>query len=343
MRLSEVAGSLGCTLEGDGAIEIRGVRGIREAGPEDVTFVANARYLEALGGSRAGAVILGPGVPAPPREADALGPLAVLRAANPYLAFARALTLFHPRPPTPPGIHPTAVLEERVAVGAGVSIGPFVWVGGRSEIGDGCVLEAHAAVGRGARLGRECLIHPRAVLGDGTWLGDRVIVQSGAVVGSDGFGYAPDRDRRYHKIPQVGRVVLEDDVEVGANATIDRATMGETRIGRGTKIDNLVQIAHNVRVGEDTVIVAQVGISGSTTVGSRVTIAGQAGLVGHLRVGNDVTIGAQAGVTKDVPDGAIVLGSPAIPHVEFKRQLAVLARLPGLARRMKGLWRTAAS
>ncbi|HEY7678552.1 MAG TPA: UDP-3-O-(3-hydroxymyristoyl)glucosamine N-acyltransferase, partial [Candidatus Methylomirabilis sp.] len=264
MRLSELAAALGCSLEGDGAVEIRGLRGIREAEAGDLTFVANPRYLESLATSRAAAVILGPEVPRPP--------MAALRSSNPYLAFARALRLLHPAPPEPPGVHPTAVLEEGVRLGPGVRIGALCFVGGGSDIGAGSSVAPQVHIGRGVRLGRECVIHPHAVVADGCWLADRVVVQSGAVIGGDGFGYARDRDGRYHKIPQVGRVVLEDDVEVGANTTIDRATMGETRIGRGTKIDNLVQIAHNVVVGQDTVIVAQVGISGSTTVGSRVTL-----------------------------------------------------------------------
>jgi len=331
MLLRELAEALGCTLEGDGAVEIRGIRGVREAEPGDLTFVANPRYLETLRSSRAAAVLLTPEAPPPP--------MAALRTPNPYLAFARALTLFHPRPPEPPGVDPTAVLEDGVQVAAGARIGALCFLGAGSVIGEGSLLAPQVFVGRGVRMGRDCLVHARVVLADGCWLGDRVAVQSGAVIGGDGFGYARDRQGRYHKIPQVGRVVLEDDVEVGANATIDRATLGETRIRRGTKIDNLVQIAHNVEVGEDTVIVAQAGISGSTSVGSRVTLAGQAGIVGHIRIGDDVTIGAQAGVTKDVPDRSVLLGSPAVPHVEFKRQVVYLGRLPELAEAVRELRR----
>ncbi len=335
MRLSELAAALHCALEGDGGLEIRGLRGIREAEPGDLTFVANPRYLDGLRTCRASAVILTPDAPRPP--------MAALRTPNPYLAFARALALFHPPRPEPPGIHPTAVLEESVRLGSGVHIGALCFVGAGTEIGEETTLCPQVYVGRGVRLGRQCEIRPRAVLADGCWLGDRVVVQSGAVIGGDGFGYAPDRDRRYHKIPQVGRVVLEDDVEVGANATIDRATLGETRIRRGTKIDNLVMIAHNVAVGEDTVIVAQVGISGSTSVGSRVTLAGQVGVVGHIHIGDDVTIGAQAGVIKDVPDGAVLAGSPALPHLEAKRQVAYLRRLPELAETVRELKRRLAA
>jgi UDP-3-O-[3-hydroxymyristoyl] glucosamine N-acyltransferase len=204
------------------------------------------------------------------------------------------------------------------------------------EIGAGTVLAAQVFVGANVRIGRDCRIYPHVTLREGTALGDRVTVHAGAVIGADGFGYARD-GARHVKIPQVGRVVLGDDVEIGANVTIDRATLGVTRIGRGTKIDNLVQIAHNVRIGEDTVIVAQVGISGSSEIGSRVTIAGQVGIVDHVRIGDGAIVGAQAGVTKDVHDGAIVLGSPAAPHLEFKRQLAATARLPQLGKALRAL------
>ncbi|HEX7513768.1 MAG TPA: UDP-3-O-(3-hydroxymyristoyl)glucosamine N-acyltransferase, partial [Candidatus Methylomirabilis sp.] len=200
----------------------------------------------------------------------------------------------------------------------------------------GTVLEAQVFVGRNSRVGRGCRIFSLVSLRDGTRLGDRVTVHSGAVVGADGFGFARD-GARYVKIPQVGRVVIEDDVEIGANTTIDRATLGETRIGRGTKLDNLVHIGHNVRIGGDTVIAGQVGISGSTRIGSRVTFAGQAGVVDHVSIGDDVIVGAQAGVSKDIPAGSIVLGSPAIPHLEFKRQVATVARLSELVKALRGL------
>jgi len=209
-------------------------------------------------------------------------------------------------------------------------------VGSGADIGAGTRLDAQVFVGADVRIGRDCRIFPQVALREGTRLGDRVTVHAGAVIGADGFGYARD-GARYIKIPQVGRVVVEDDVEIGANATIDRATLGTTRIGRGTKIDNLVQIAHNVQVGEDTVIVAQVGISGSSQIGSRVTLAGQVGVVDHVRIGDNAIVGAQSGVTKDVPPGALVLGSPAVPHLEFKRQLAAIARLPQHGKALRAL------
>jgi UDP-3-O-[3-hydroxymyristoyl] glucosamine N-acyltransferase len=321
MRLSELAAALGCRLEGDGAVEIRGLRGIREAEAGDLTFVANPRYLESLATSRAAAVILGADAPPPPMPA--------LRSPNPYLAFARALRLFHPAPPETPGVHPTAVLEEGVRLGPGVRIGALCFVGAGSEIGAGCCVAPQAHIGRGVRLGRECVIRPRAVLADGCWLADRVVVQSGAVIGGDGFGYARDRDGRYHKIPQVGRVVLEDDVEVGANTTIDRATMGETRIGRGTKIDNLVQVAHNVEIGANCAIASQVGISGSVSIGDNVVIAGQVGIGDHARIESGVILGGQCGILphKIVKRGEPLWGTPARPLREHLKQQALLARL----------------
>ncbi len=318
VRLGELAERLQCRLEGDGGLEIRGVRALEEAGPQDLTFITEERHLPRLPGSTAAAVILAEGGPSVDRPA--------LRTPNPYLAFARALALFHPSPVPAPGIHPTAVVAPDAHVAPDASVGPLTVVGPEVEVGAGTILEAQVAVGAGVRIGRACRIFPQVILRDGVLLGDRVTVHSGAVIGADGFGYARD-GHRYIKIPQVGRVVIEDDVEIGANVTIDRATLGETRIGRGTKIDNLVQIGHNVRIGEDTVIVAQVGISGSSRIGSRVTLAGQVGVVDHVEIGDDATVGAQAGVTKDIPAGSVVLGSPAVPHGEFKRQVAATARL----------------
>jgi len=328
VRLGELAQRVGCPLEGDGGIEIAGVRALEEAGPADVTFVTDARHLPRLETSRAGAVILPESVAAAARP--------VLRTANPYLTLARALAVLHPPAAVPAGIEPTAVVAGDSRVDPGAAIGPLCVIASGVEIGAGTVLDAQVFVGANVRIGRECRIFPQVTVRDGTHIGDRVIVHPGAVIGADGFGYARD-GARYVKMPQIGRVILEDDVEIGANVTIDRGTLGATRVGRGTKIDNLVQIAHNVQVGEDTVIVAQVGISGSSQIGSRVTIAGQVGVVDHVRIGDDVTVGAQAGVTKDVPPGTVVLGSPAMPHLEFKRQLAATARVPQLGKALRGL------
>ena len=328
MRLGELAERIGCRLDGDGGVEVAGVRALDEAGPADLTFVTDAKHAARLPASRAAAVILPESAPAADRPA--------LRTPNPHLALARALAAFHPADRLAPGVHATAVVATDARVGAGASVGPLCVIASGAEIGAGTVLDAQVFVGAGVRIGRDCRIFPQVTLREGTEVGDRVTVHAGAVVGADGFGYARD-GARYVKIPQVGHVVLEDDVEIGANVTIDRATLGATRIGRGTKIDNLVQIAHNVRIGEDTVIVAQVGIAGSSQIGSRVTLAGQVGVVDHVQIGDDVVIGAQAGVTNDVPPRSVVLGSPAVPHLEFKRQLAATARLPLLGKTLRAL------
>jgi len=328
VRLGELAERLECRLEGDGGLEICGLRALEDAGPQDLTFVVHERYLSRMAGSAAGAVILPEGFPQADRPA--------LRTANPYLVFARALVLLHPPSIAVPGIHPSAVVAPDARVDPGASVGPLTVLGPGAEVGAGTVLEAHVVLGARVRIGRDCRIYPQVTLRDDVVLGDRVTVHSGSVIGADGFGYARD-GHRYVKIPQVGRVVIEEDVEIGANVTIDRATLGETRIGRGTKIDNLVQIGHNVRIGADTVIVSQVGISGSSRIGSRVTLAGQVGVVDHVEIGDDVIVGAQAGVTKDIPAGSVVLGSPAIPHTEFKRQLAATAGLPKMRKLLRAL------
>jgi len=328
MRLGDLAGATGCRLDGAADVEIRGVRSLEEAGPEDLSFVAREAYLSRLAGSRAGAVIVGEGWSPVDRSA--------LRTRNPYLALARALALLQPGREIEPGIHPTAVVGPEAAISPLATVGPLCLIGRAASLGDHTVLEGQVAVGEGVRIGNHCRLAPQVVLRDGVQLGDRVIIHSGTVIGADGFGYARD-GARYVKIPQVGRVVIEDDVEIGANVAIDRATLGETRIGRGTKIDNLVQIAHNVQVGADTVIVAQVGISGSTRIGARVTLAGQVGIVDHVEIGDDVIVGSQAGVSKDIPPRSVVLGAPAIPHQEYKRQLAAFARLPELRKLVQAL------
>jgi UDP-3-O-[3-hydroxymyristoyl] glucosamine N-acyltransferase len=328
VRLGELAERLGCRLEGDGGLELFAVRSLKEAGPNDLSFVTREAYVSRVKDSAAGAVILAEGWPQIDRPA--------LRTPNPHLALARALSIFHPEPVPVPGIHPTAVTAAGARVASDACIGPLCVLGPGAEVGPGTVLEAQVSVGASVRIGAQCRIYPHVTLRDDVVLGDRVIIHSGTVIGADGFGYARD-GHRHVKIPQVGRVVIEDDVEIGANVCIDRATLDETRIGRGTKIDNLVQIGHNVRIGSDTVIVGQVGISGSVRIGSRVTLAGQAGVVDHVQIGDDVIVGAQAGVTKDVPSRSIVWGSPAIPGHKIKRQMAAIARLPELRKAVRTL------
>jgi UDP-3-O-[3-hydroxymyristoyl] glucosamine N-acyltransferase len=328
MRLADLAAATGCRLDGAADIEIHGVLSLEQAGPADLSFVARQEYLGRLADSHAAAVIVGEDWTPLDRPA--------LRARNPYLALARALAIVYPPAAPAPGVHPTAVVAPEASLSPLATVGPLCLVGPGTSIGAHTVLEGQVAVGADVRIGSHCRLAPQVVLRDGVVLGDRVIIHSGAVIGADGFGYARDRTG-YLKIPQVGRVVIEDDVEIGANTTIDRATLGETRIGRGTKIDNLVQSAHNVQVGADTIIVAQVGISGSTRIGSRVTIAGQVGVVDHVEIGDDVIVGAQAGVSKDIPARSVVLGAPAVPHQEFKRQLAAVARLPETRRLVQAL------
>ncbi|WP_025324357.1 UDP-3-O-(3-hydroxymyristoyl)glucosamine N-acyltransferase [Deferrisoma camini] len=330
MTLGELAEKLGAELRGDPAVEVTGVATLDRAGPGEVSFLSNPKYRPLLATTRAAAVIVAP--------AEAVEGRAALVTENPYLAFARAVELLHPRPRPEPGVHEGAWIHPDARLEEGVTALPGSRVDAGARVGAGTVLYPGVYVGRGARVGRGCVLHANAVVREECVLGDRVVLQPGAVVGSDGYGYARD-GHRHVPIPQVGRVVLEDDVEVGANTTIDRAALGETRIGRGTKIDNLVQIGHNVTVGEDCLIVAQVGVSGSTRIGHRVVLAGQVGVAGHLRVGDGAMVGAQSGIGSDVPAGAVVSGSPAIPHGEWLRAQAVVKRLPDLRREMKAMER----
>jgi UDP-3-O-[3-hydroxymyristoyl] glucosamine N-acyltransferase len=328
--LGELAQRIGASLEGSPDASVRGVAGLDEAREGDLTFLAHPKYRSALATTHATAVIAAPGVECPPT-------LAVLRASDPYSALAKVLMLFEPAPVEPPEpIHPSAILAPGATIGEGVTIGPYTVLEAEAQVGAGSRLSAHVHVSGEAVIGEDCLLHARAYLGRRCVLGDRVILQPGAVVGADGFGYAPV-DGVYRKIPQIGIVVVEDDVEIGANACIDRATLGETRIGCGTKIDNLVQIAHNVAIGDHSVLAAQAGVAGSTHLGKRVRLGGQAGLIGHIRVGDDVSVGAQGGVIGDIPEGTTVSGYPARPHREALKVEAQLRRLPELVRRIREL------
>jgi len=324
-----MATRLGCRLDGDGEVEIERVAGIEDAGPGDITFLSNPRYAAALGGTRASAVIMAEGAPA--------APCATLRTEEPYLAFARAVGLLHPAVPPTPGIHPLASVAASARIGRNVSVAPFVWIDEEATVGDGVVIGPLVAIGRGARIGDGCRIHANVSIREGVVMGARVVVQDGAVIGSDGFGFARRPDGSYEKIPQPGRVVLEDDVEVGANAAIDRPAVGETRIGAGVKIDNLVQIAHGVQVGRDTLLCAQVGIAGSATVGCRVVLAGQVGVAGHLAIGDGVTATAQTGIPNSVDAGTVVSGYPAIPNRDWLKSSAVFRRLPELKKAVADL------
>ncbi len=334
MILRELAAKLGCELLGDGEVEVSGVAGIEEAGPGDLTFVAHRRYAAHLARTKAAAVVLAPGQEAP---------LPCLLSENPYLTFARAVALLCPSARLAPGVDPSARVDPTAVLGADVHVGALAVVGPGARVGGRSVIHPHVVLGEAAEIGEDCILHSGVHIRERCRLGNRVIVQNGAVIGADGFGYARDADGRYHKFPQVGIVVVEDDVEIGALTAIDRAALGETRIARGCKLDNLVQIGHSVTVGEDTVLAGQVGIAGSSHVGRRVTLAGQVGVAGHLTVGDGAIATAQTGIPSSVAEGAVVSGYPAIDNRSWLRSSAVFAKLPDLQKRLRALERRIAS
>ena len=327
--LHELAVEVGGEVVGDGRTVIRGVAGIREAQPGEVTFLANARYEAHLAETRASAVICA-------RGASECG-IPMLQVDNPYLAFQRAVQIFRSELYRPaPGIHPTALVAPDARLGAAVAIGAYCVVEAGASLGERTVLMPGCYVGAQVSIGEDGYLYPHVSVREECVIGRRCILHGGVVIGSDGFGYAFDAGR-YHKVPQVGNVVIGDDVEVGANTTIDRATTGSTRVGDGTKIDNLVQIGHNVVIGRHCIIVALSGIAGSTELEDFVTLGGQSGIVGHIRLGKGSTVGAQSGVSKSVPPGATVTGYPAVAHPMFKRLQAFFQRLPQLFQRTKAL------
>ncbi len=330
MILRDLADRLGCAVRGDGAVEVFRVAGLDDSGPGDLTFVANPKYLPRLAHTQASAVILSPEVPSA---------LPALVSPNPYLAYARAARLLHPQPSPPPGVHPSAVVDPTSTLGPGAHVGALAVIGPGARVGARTVVHAHVVLYAGVEVGADCVLHSGVHVREGCHLGDRVVVQNGAVIGGDGFGFAKDEAGRYEKIPQMGIVVVEDDVEIGANVAIDRASMRETRVGRGTKIDNLVQVGHSVVIGHDTVLAGQVGIAGSTRIGDRVTLAGQVGVAGHLTVGDDAVATAQTGIPSSVEAGALVSGSPAIDNRTWLKASAVFPRLPELLRRLRALER----
>ena len=330
VKLSELAAKLGCELRGDGEVEIRGVAGLDEAGPGDLSFLANPRYAEKLALTRAGGVVVAAG--------DATTRPALV-SDNPYLAFSRAVALVRPLKHPAPGVHPSAQVDATAVVGEGVHVGALAVVGAGVHLGARSVLHPHVVLYDGVVIGEDCELHSGVHVREHCRLGSRVLVQNGAVIGADGFGFARDAQGRYHKFPQVGIVVIEDDVEIGALTAIDRAALGETRIGRGTKLDNLVQVGHSVTIGEDTVLAGQVGIAGSTRIGRRVTLAGQVGVAGHLEIGDGVVATAQTGIPSSVEPGTVVSGYPAIENRAWLKSSAVFAKLPELLRRLRELER----
>ena len=328
--LGELARLVGGDLEGDPSLEIRGFASLESAGPGDLSFVAASRHLAAARRSAASALIAPPGLDLAGRPA--------IRVVQPYAAIAAVLRVFFPEPAVAPGIHPTAHVADNARVSADATVAAFAVVAERSVVEAGAVLHPHVFVGPDCRVGEGSVLHPHVVLRERVVVGRRVIVHPGSVLGADGFGYVFD-GQAHRKIPQVGRVVVEDDVEIGANVTVDRATLGETVIGRGTKIDNLVQIGHNTVVGADTIIVAQAGVAGSCRIGRGVVLAGQVGIADHVTVGDGAQIGSQAGVHRDVPAGAGMIGTPAMAGDAGLRALAAIGRLPDLLRDVRALGR----
>jgi len=334
VKLRELADRLGCRLEGDGDIEIVRVAGLERAGPGDLTFVTNPKYYALLPGTRASAAILGERTPAesaPPKSC------AVLRSTDPYTSFARAIDLFVHRTPPAPGVDPLSAVAKDARLGPDASIGPFVTIGAGATVGARTLVYPNAVIGAGARVGDDCVIHSHASIRDRVVIGHRVVIQDGAVIGSDGFGFAKQPDGTHLKIPQHADVVIEDDVEIGANTTIDRPAVGETRIRAGAKIDNLVQIGHGVSIGERTILAAQVGLSGSTVVEDDVVMAGQVGVAGHIRVGKGVVAAGKTGITKSVEPGQVITGYPAIPNREWRKSVVIFRHLPALKKRIEEL------
>jgi UDP-3-O-[3-hydroxymyristoyl] glucosamine N-acyltransferase len=328
LTLSALAENLGLTLRGDDDV-IRGLNTLEAAGDDEVSFLANPRYADLLATTRAAAVIVD--------EAHAdRAPRAALVSASPYLDFARAVQLFAKPQGCLSGISELAYVHPEARLGEGCTVYPFAFIGARAVLGKGAQVFPGAYVGEDCRLGEACILYPNCTLMAATVLGDRCIVHAGAVLGSDGFGFAPT-PVGLQKIPQIGIVRVGDDVEVGANTAVDRAVLQATAIGSGTKIDNLVQIGHNVEMGANCLIVSQVGISGSTKVGDRVTMAGQVGVAGHLTIGDGATLGPKSGVPKDVPAGATMGGIPAVDKSTYMRTLALMPSFPDMARRLKKL------
>ncbi|MFH0944174.1 MAG: UDP-3-O-(3-hydroxymyristoyl)glucosamine N-acyltransferase [Planctomycetota bacterium] len=327
--VQEIAAHLGGTLEGDGSLLVQGLSGLQDAGPDELSFVADPRYAALAERSRAGALLVTGSFPA--------GDRALIRVAEPERAMDRLVEWFRPAGPTPSGeVDSRAVVCEGARLGESVTVMAGAFVGRGAELGARTVLHPGVYVGAGAKIGQDCVLHPNVVVGERVVLGQRVVIHPGSVIGAEGFGYRPG-PRGLEKQEQIGSVRILDDVEIGALVSIDRARFGWTVIGAGTKIDNLVQVAHNVHVGSNTVIAAQTGISGSTTVGNGCVIGGQAGIVGHIRIGDNSIIAARAGISKDVPDGSVLYGYVARNHLDKKREEAALRRLPKLLRRVREL------
>ncbi len=326
-KLSELASHVAGNLEGDGTIEITGLNSLEEAGTGELAFVANPRYLPELARTKASAVILPPDVPTE---------IPAIRSQNPYLAFAKIATLMQGRAAVPRGVSPDLIQGEGCRLGKNLSIHPRVVLGDNVTLGDRVTLHPGVVIGADSTIGDDSILYANVSVRNHCRIGRRVILHCGVVIGSDGFGFAPDGNG-YYKIPQTGGVVIEDDVEIGANSTVDRGALGDTVIRRGTKIDNLVMIAHNVEIGENSIIVSQVGISGSTTIGNHVTLAGQVGVAGHLTIGDNVTVGAQSGITRNLAPKKRVSGLPVIEHKKWLKAASSFEHLPQIRKIVRTL------
>ena len=335
MKLSELAKTLSCRLEGPPEIEIQGVAGIEQATSGQLTFLANKRYIPLLKTTQASAVLIEEG--APLDRAPNLPPLAALRTANPYLAFAHALELFYKPPRYEPGVHPTAVIARTARVPEGAHIGPYCFIDEEAELGQNAILHSFVTIYQGAKIGDDFFAHAHAVVREHCRIGNRVVLQNGAIIGGDGLGYAKQKDGSWYKMVQSGPAVLEDDVEVQSNSCIDRATVGETRIGRGTKIDDLVLVGHASRLGANNMICGQTGLAGSTKIGDNCIFAGQSASSGHLTVADNVIVTAQSGLHRDVASNQIRSGTPAVDNKLWLKYSAALTRLPDLQKRVRDL------
>lgn len=329
LRLDELSRRLGCRLEGDGALTVTRVAAIDDAAPGDITFLSNLKYASQVPTTRATAIIAD--------DSLASAPCAVLRTRDVYLTFARAVGLLTPPSRPLPGISPLSSVDPTCALGPDVSIGPFVSIGAGVTIGARTILHPHVVIEAGAVVGDDCEIHAHASVRELVTIGHRVVLQNGAVIGSDGYGFARRPDGSHEKIPQVGRVVIEDDVEIGANSAVDRPAMGETRVSAGAKIDNLVQVGHGVKVGRNVLLAAQVGIAGSTTLEDGVIMAGQSGATSHIRLGAGAVVRAKSAVTKDVEPGHDVAGVPAGDVADWRESAVLVRRLPELRRQIQEL------
>ena len=331
MKLAELAERLGAELHGDPAIEVTGIRGIEEAGPSEITFVANPKYAGLARETRAAAILVEPNFP----EIQA----ATLRLKNPYLAFAQALGFFYQPPHYTPGIHPTAAIDPTAQIGENAHIGAYAVIGPAVKIGENATILPHVVLYPGVTIGHHFFAHAHSVVREHCTLGDHVTLENGAIVGSDGFGFAKDSTGSWHKIPQSGPVRIGNRVDIQANACIDRATVGATEIADGAKIDNLVQVGHGSSIGKNTLVCAQAGLAGSSVVGANAILAGQAGVAGHCTLGDGVILTAQSGVSHDVPAGKMLSGSPAFDNRTWLRAVTAFQRLPEILRRVTQLER----